>query len=165
MVVASAQKILAMQARKRRASRRLVKIRRARAADAAPIAALCHQLGYPSSRQDVARRLTRLARDQENTVLVAENGEGMVVGWVHAGIVKWIENDPWVEVGGLVVDKSQRGAGIGERLLRQAERWARSKRVKLVRLRSNIIRKHAHGFYQKRGYEISKTQFAFQKTL
>jgi GNAT superfamily N-acetyltransferase len=155
----------AKRSRKARASGAKITVRRARLTDAEPIACLCGQLGYPSTANHVARRLRMILRDQDHAVFVAGAGDGSLAGWAHIGIGKWLVSDCWAEVGGLVVDQQQRGRGIGALLMERAEGWARGKGVKMVRLRSNVVRQEAHRFYQKLGYEIAKTQHAFQKSL
>jgi len=88
-----------------------------------------------------------------------------VVGWAHVFVHALVESDTFAEVGGLVVDERERGQGIGKGLMSRVERLARARGARNVSLRSNIIRKDAHAFYEKLGYRIIKTQFAFRKTL
>jgi GNAT superfamily N-acetyltransferase len=64
-----------------------------------------------------------------------------------------------------VVDEKQRSQGAGAQLLETAERWAKTKGCKSMSVRSNIIRKRAHAFYLRNGYEHYKTQKAFRKSL
>ncbi len=49
--------------------------------------------------------------------------------------------------------------------MERAEHWAREKGLRSIFLRSNIIRKDAHTFYQALGYSVVKTQYAFRKAL
>ena len=58
-----------------------------------------------------------------------------------------------------------RGQGVGRVLVERAEGWAKARGLKSVYVRSNIVRKDAHAFYQKLGYKIIKTQSAFRKAL
>ncbi len=88
-----------------------------------------------------------------------------VVGWAHVFVHALVESDTFAEVGGLVVDERERGQGIGKGLMSRVERLARARGARNVSLRSNVIRKDAHAFYEKLGYQIIKTQFAFRKTL
>lgn len=141
------------------------RVRRARAADAAAIAALASQLGYPSSSSQARKRLTRILRDRIHAAFVAENSEGEVVGWVHAFVYRLLESDTMAEVGGLVVDERFRGQGVGKLLMQRVESWASARDMKSVYLRSNIIRKSTHAFYKSLGYEMIKTQHAFRKNL
>src|SRR5436190_11974228 len=79
-------------------------VRKARLTDAGRIAELCNQLGYPSTRREVAQRLAGIRHDPERAVFVAELSSRKVAGWIHVGIEKWLESDAWAEVGGLVID-------------------------------------------------------------
>ena len=140
------------------------RVRSAEPADAERIAALATQLGYPSTPEQVAARLGRLLRDDDHAVFVAEN-LGLVVGWVHVFEKHLLESDPEAEVGGLVVDENHRGTGAGKLLMQRAEEWSRARGLKSVYLRSNVIRKGAHAFYEELGYHVVKTQTAFRKLL
>ena len=141
-----------------------IQIRCANPDDAERIAALATQLGYPSTPGQVAARLARLKHDGEHAIFVAEQS-ALVVGWVHVFEKHLLESDPEAEIGGLVVDENYRGAGAGKFLMERAEEWARSRGLKSVYLRSNVIRKEAHVFYEKLGYLVVKTQTAFRKML
>jgi GNAT superfamily N-acetyltransferase len=142
-----------------------VGIRLARASDAERITELCLQLGYPASRQEVKRRLGPIQQEDQHAVYVAETSEGYVVGWVHVFIYHLLESPTQAEVGGLVVDESYRRWGAGRLLMCRAEEWAREKGCWAVHLRSNVIRKGAHVFYEAMGYNNYKTQLAFRKVL
>ncbi|MEZ5425752.1 MAG: GNAT family N-acetyltransferase [Pyrinomonadaceae bacterium] len=63
-------------------------------------------------------------------VLVAENGEGKLVGFLEASIRPFVEDCHTENVGyleGWFVEKEYRRSGIGRKLVRLAENWARSK--------------------------------------
>jgi GNAT superfamily N-acetyltransferase len=97
--------------------------------------------------------------------MVGVSSSAKVVGWVHAFASRLVESDPHAEIGGLVVNERFRGRGVGKLLLRHAERWARQKDLSSIYLRSNVIRKGAHVFYESLGYQNIKTQHAFRKAL
>ncbi|HLI34956.1 MAG TPA: GNAT family N-acetyltransferase [Terriglobia bacterium] len=140
-------------------------IRSARLRDAALLAALSTQLGYPASQDEIERRLRPILRNRNHAILVAElNGKG-VVGWAHALMEKALLSEPRAEVLGLIVDATERGKGIGTALMSQIEQWARAHGLSAVSLRSNVIRDQAHRFYEGLGYERVKTQHAFVKVL
>ena len=141
------------------------KIRRAKPADAARIAALCGQLGYPTTTRRMSLRLREALKERNGACFVAEREEQGVIGWVHATVRPLLEVERRAEVSGLVVDERARGQGAGWLLLEAAERWARKKRCAEMSLRSNVMREKAHAFYQRRGYEHYKTQKAFRKKL
>ena len=133
--------------------------------DVARIAALCHQLGYPSSREDVQRRLNQVEAQERHAVYVAQLPAGNVVGWVHVYVCYLLEADPYAEIGGLVVDEACHGRGIGRLLLQRVEEWARGQGCRTVCVRSNVVREGAHAFYKRLGYRIVKTQSVFHKML
>ncbi len=142
-----------------------ITIRSANARDAEDIATLCHQLGYPSSQEQVERRLRQIQQDESHAVYVAERYGGRVVGWVHVHLCQLVVADLQAEIGGLVVDEGYRQRGIGRLLMEWAEQWAREKGCGTVHLRSNIVREDARVFYERIGYSDVKTQRTFRKAL
>jgi len=142
-----------------------MKIRRARPGDAARIAELTGQLGYPASFKQVAARLKSVLRTKTGACFVAETPEEGVIGWVHASAKPLLEMDRQAEVDGLVVDEKARSRGAGARLMEAAEKWAKAIRCTGMSLRSNVTRERAHKFYLRQGYEHYKTQKTFRKPL
>jgi GNAT superfamily N-acetyltransferase len=142
-----------------------MRIRLAKHADAAQLAILSTQLGYPSTAAQIRGRFRLIHGDPSHAVAVAELPGGRLIGWIHVFVHIVLESERKAELGGLIVHEKFRGAGAGTKLLRWAEQWAKAHRLKSVYLRSNIIRKDAHAFYLKQGYRIVKTQYAFLKTL
>ena len=139
-------------------------IRVARPADGGAIAALTRQLGYDVEEAAVAARLARILDREDQQVFIAED-RGRPVGWVHALLAEYIEADPFVVIGGLVVDRGHRRHGLGRRLMAAAEEWAKTRRCSIVRLWSSSARTAAHRFYQALGYTHVKTQYSFVKAL
>ena len=142
-----------------------VRIRAATEDDAARIAELSSQLGYPSTREDILRRMRSLAPAASHALMVAETPGVDVIGWVHVSLNPLVESDLRAEINGLVVAEGQRSLGAGRLLLEEAERWARERGCRMVSLRSNVIRDRAHKFYERNGYQHYKTQKAFRKVL
>jgi GNAT superfamily N-acetyltransferase len=140
-------------------------IRRAEVGDAGLIAALSHQLGYPVPEKEMEHRLRQICGDPGHAVYVAEEPRGRIVGWVHIAVRRLVEASLHGEIGGLVVDEMHRRRGIGQLLMRRAERWARLKGCAAVRLRSNVLREGAHQFYEQIGYRRISTQAAYRKDL
>ena len=138
-------------------------IRKAARNDAACVAELSGQLGYPVATEVMAQRLERVLGRAEHVVFVAETTE--IVGWVHAAEQEILETGTVCEIWGLVVADGQRGKGIGRRLIEAVEEWALSRGLKQVSLRSNIIRPEAHPFYERIGFTRYKTQHAYRKSL
>jgi len=141
-----------------------VRVRRARLADAPRIAALATLLGYPSTEPEVRKRLERIRHNDDHFVSVTEIG-GSVVGWVHAFAKYSLDVGPRAEIGGLVVDETHRGLGLGKLLMGEAEKWARSRELEAIYLRSNVLREPAHAFYEAIGFRKIKSQHCFLKLL
>lgn len=57
----------------------------------------------------------------------------------------------------MVVDESQRGQGLGEKILRDLLRWAKEHGVETVELTTNPKRVAANNLYQKVGFKLHKT--------
>lgn len=142
-----------------------LKIRRARQADAARIAALSGQLGYPTTVKQMAGRLKSVLRQKNGVCFVAELNEGTLIGWVHVSVTPLLEVELRSEINGLVVDERSRSRGSGAQLLDAAEKWAKKMRCTGMSVRSNILRDRAHEFYERHGYKHYKTQKAFLKPL
>jgi len=141
-------------------------VRAATETDAGWISVLCGQLGYPSSAEEARGRLRIIFELPAHAAYVAQEEEsGNVVGWVHVFIPRLLVSDSQAEIGGLVVDEGLRGRGVGRMLMRQAEVWALAQGCRAIRLRSNIVREGAHGFYERLGYSRLKTQTVFRKSL
>jgi GNAT superfamily N-acetyltransferase len=142
-----------------------VKIRRAKPHDSRRLAELSGQLGYPTTRQEMAQRIRSLKPSAQHAVMVAESAEGKVIGWVHASVTPLLEVELRAEVNALVVADDERSRGAGALLLRAVEEWARKQGCTNMSVRSNVLRERAHGFYLRNGYEYYKTQKAFRKAI
>jgi len=139
-------------------------IRRARPSDAAWLAALCTQLGYPTTLEEARLRFEQIGPREDQAIFVAEEG-GEVIGWLHLYVCPLLEMDLHAEIGGLVVAEDQRGGGVGRQLIEHAGQWARQQGCKNLYVRSNVIRRRAHEFYEQIGFQIIKTQHSFLKKL
>jgi PhnO protein len=151
--------------------------------DDAPAAAeLCAQLGYPASPDDLRARIKALPpmepapppapvrpygqyAVQPAHIVLAAVLDGQLVGWIDASIESHLQAPDVVNIGGLVVRDSTRGAGVGRRLCLAIEDWARSQSIPTVRVRSQIRRADAHRFYLRDGYRQVKTSLVFEKTV
>ena len=136
-------------------------IRKATATDAAAIARLSGQLGYPVAADAMAERLERVLRREEHVVFVAEATE--VAGWIHAAEQEILEYGKLCEVWGLVVSEGYRGKNVGRRLVEAVETWTRDRGLTEIHVRSNVVRLESHPFYERLGFERYKTQHAYRK--
>jgi len=139
-------------------------IREALPQDYARIAELAGQLGYPSSPDEIAKRLDGMQHSNEHAVFVAQVGSE-IAAWLAVFVYRVVEADARAEISGFVVDERYRSQRVGMHLLARAERWAREKGCRAIGLRSNVIRDRAHAFYERHGYQHVKTQKSFRKDL
>ena len=138
-------------------------IRDAKISDAAALAALARELGYPTTSAEMEGRLESLRSDPRHRIFVAER-DGLL-GWIHVSMINTLESESFAEIRGLVVSESYRGSGIGTQLVAAAEKWANEKRCNRIRVRTNVVRVEARAFYKKLGYVSRKTQDVFDKSL
>jgi len=140
-------------------------VRRARAADVAALTRLAGELGDASEEAQMKRRFARVTSDTQNRVFVAEDSDSNVIGWVQVRCSRELAVEPRGEVTGLIVTSAARGRGAGRQLMEVAELWTKQQGGSLLSLRSNIVRKEAHVFYERLGYTVTKTSLNFSKLL
>ena len=142
-----------------------VTCREMRAEDAARVAELAGELGYPSTAEQILARKAVLDKQGMSAVYVAETTPGGVVGWIIVSEICSMELDPHAEVKGLVVADGARSGGIGAKLMEVGEAWAKARGLREMVLRSNVIRDRAHAFYKRIGYEEQKRQVKLRRRL
>jgi GNAT superfamily N-acetyltransferase len=138
-------------------------IRSARPADAAALAVLSTELGYPSTEAQVRERLG-LLDDPERELLVAGAGDGLA-GFIDIHVQRLVEADPFGEVGGLVVAEPYRAEGLGRALLAAAAAWCRERGLAEMWIRANLARVGPHEFYDAVGCRIVKDQRVYAYPL
>jgi ribosomal protein S18 acetylase RimI-like enzyme len=144
---------------------RTVVIRQMLPEDAAAVADLTSQLGYPSSEGAIKRRYDFIKDRWDARLLVAQHADRAVVGWIHVQALYLLEADTRAEIWGLVVAETARRTGVGRMLVEAAEEWAVMRGLDMMGVRSNYLRLEAHAFYEHLGYQIVKTQNAYRKNL
>ena len=138
---------------------RTLQIRPAEATDAAGLAALFTELGYPEGGEGLPARLASASMDPGQLVLVAEDG-GRLVGAATLAFVPVLhESRRWCRLSALVVAETARGRGVGRRLMDAAERAAVHAGCSRIEATSRMSREHAHAFYRRRGYATSSRHF------
>jgi GNAT superfamily N-acetyltransferase len=140
-------------------------IRIPRSTDCERMAVLATQLGYPSSAEEIERRITEMADRERFAVYVAEGPDHKVLGWIGVYVFISVEVDKFAEISGLIVDQNARCHGVGAKLLRAAEEWARTVGCLRISVRSNVVRERAHKFYLSHAFEFTKAQKSFVKRL
>ncbi len=142
-----------------------VTIRRARRDDIAAIVAMLADDALGSARERIEQPLPpsyfqafeRVERDPNIQLVVAEDGEGTVVGCLQLCILPGISSQGASR--GLLEDVrvagDRRSRGIGEQLVQWAVREARANGCKLVELLTHQSRVDAQRFYQRLGFARS----------
>ena len=143
----------------------MTKIRRAQISDAEELARLSSQLGYLVSGGDLARMFAVLDIDSDHAVFVAEKKLEGLAGFGHVYLTRRLFLAPFAELGGLIVDRDSRGLGLGAALMEAAEGWAVEQGANMMRVRSNVLREEARGFYLGLGYQDNKKQTVFIKSI
>jgi GNAT superfamily N-acetyltransferase len=154
-------------------------IRPVQSSDAAAVAVLAGELGYPRSEADMRgwieqlKALSALAEEHPGVVLAQAvlvacdaTVEGSpVIGWVQVELQRHLQEADRALIAGLVVSGAVRSRGVGRLLCGAAEEWARRQGVSSVRVTSRSTRERAHQFYLRDGYERVKTSEVFEKHL
>ncbi|MEW9623305.1 GNAT family N-acetyltransferase [Rhodanobacter geophilus] len=140
-------------------------LRPARIEDAAEIARLAGELGYPVQMAAMEARLRAILPLPRHHVTLAQGEGGGLLGWIAVERRLTLESGERVEIAGLVVDAAARGTGIGRALVTDAERWALAQGFEAIGVRSNVMREGSHPFYESLGYARVKTQHAYGKRL
>ncbi len=142
------------------------RIRTATPDDAAAIAPLLGQLGYPTSPGQARQRLqTLLAAADRYATFVAENDKGALLGCASLERRITLDGDERAELMALVVDAATRRGGVGLALLQAGEAWARERGFGTLWVRSNVRRTESHPFYARHGFVLEKTQHTYAKRL
>jgi N-acetylglutamate synthase-like GNAT family acetyltransferase len=139
-------------------------LRNARLDDAAEIARLAAELGYPATTQEIVARLTALLSQSHHHVVVAQGDDGLL-GWIAVERRLTLESAERIEIVGLVVRTVARRSHIGQALVADAERWALAQGFDSIVVRSNVARTESHPFYERLGYVRRKTQHLYSKPL
>lgn len=142
----------------------MVQIREISEKDAESVTTLSIQLGYDSNIRLTSARIKRINNSNENCAFVALIDD-KVVGWIHGFYTLRIESDPFVEIGGLIVDENYRNLKIGKQLIENVDLRAKKHQVKKLKVRCNIKRTESHKFYERIGFKENKRQVAFEIDL
>ena len=140
-------------------------LRRARLEDAAEIARLMTELGYPVEARAILPRLQALLVHPDHLVTVAAGPKDHLSGVIMAEHRALLLYGSQVEIMGLSVGADARRMGLGRALVKAVEDWARQFGSNKIVVRSNVVRPESHPFYEKIGYERKKTQHVYARPL
>jgi GNAT superfamily N-acetyltransferase len=126
--------------------------------DAARIAALFTDEGYPVAPSTISARLARFS-DEASRVIVADN-DGTVIGFVACHAIPRFEHDDMaVRILALVVDPGARERGVGRRLVAEVERLADGLGAAFVEVTAGHHRPDARRLYESMGYDSALTAY------
>lgn len=135
-----------------------VNVRAATAADAARLAALLTDEGYPAGASDIEGRLERFASEFSQVRVADLDGE--VLGFIALHVLPRFEHDDRiVRIVALVVDPGARERGVGHRLMEEAERIGRAVGAGFVEVTAGHHRPEARHLYEVVGYEAGVTTY------
>ena len=123
--------------------------------DAAVIAALLGELGYPSQPDGVRGRLARLLAREGSRVFVAERQANVlgVLGLHRMPVLTSLSDIA------MIIERERR-SGVGRLLIARAEDEARAWRCGRIMVTSAEHRADAHTFYEALGYQYTGRRFA-----
>jgi GNAT superfamily N-acetyltransferase len=137
----------------------MIRIRNPTTADAAGMAQLLGELGYPVTADALPARLQAIASGG-GAAFLAVTPEDRAVGLVCVTTVASLHVDaPVCYITALVTAQDARGQGVGRLLVSVAEDWARARRCVRLSVTSAEHRADAHQFYPRCGLPYSGRRF------
>ena len=122
-----------------------------------------NDLGYNCEIEKLNIRIQEMSSRGNYQIFVACDGD-KVVGFI--GCVSYLafelENEG-MKIIALAVSKEYRRKGIGTKLLKTAEQWAKENNIEVILLNSGLPRENAHTFYESQGY--FKKSYGFIKRI
>lgn len=135
------------------------RIRAAETGDAGDVARLLDLLGYPCDPDEAAERISVIAHDQRQQLLLAEvDGHACALISLHS-LYSVAHGNELARITALVVDPAFCRRGIGRLLLREVELLSRRHGIHRIEVTSNARREAAHAFYRDCGYDDGSLRF------
>jgi len=135
-----------------------VALRPATPADAARIAELFTEEGYPAGASAVESRLARF--DGPDSQVIVADHDGEILGFIALHVIARFEHDDaFVRIVALVVDPGVRDRGIGRVLMAEAERIGRERSAAFVEVTAGHHRPAARHLYDSLAYDPSLTAY------
>jgi GNAT superfamily N-acetyltransferase len=136
--------------------------------DAAAIASLLGELGYPTEADRVRARMTRLLTGGNNgrdAVFVATGSStAEAIGVLALHRFAALHDDADVAlIMALVISERARGRGVGRQLVDAASQTARQWGCSRMLVTTHVRRADAHAFYERIGFELTGRRYV--KTL
>ena len=122
-----------------------------------------NDLGYNCELDKLNDRIDEMLKRGNYQIFVACDGD-KVVGYI--GCVSYLAfelDNEGMKIIALAVSKEYRRKGIGTKLLKTAEQWAKENNIEVILLNSGLLRLDAHVFYESQGY--IKKSYGFIKRM
>lgn len=122
-----------------------------------------NDLGYNCEIEKLNIRIQEMSSRGNYQIFVACDGD-KVVGFI--GCVSYLAFElekEGMKIIALAVSKEYRRKGIGTKLLKTAEQWAKENNIEVILLNSGLPREDAHKFYESQGY--FKKSYGFIKRI
>ena len=122
-----------------------------------------NDLGYNCELNKLNNRVDEMLKRGNYQIFVACDGD-KVVGYI--GLVSYLAfelDNEGMKIIALAVSKEYRRKGIGTKLLKAAEQWAKENIIEVILLNSGLQREYAHSFYESQEY--FKKSYGFIKRI
>lgn len=122
-----------------------------------------NDLGYRCEIDSIQKRIDEMMLRGNYKIFVACDGDD-VVGFI--GCVTYLAfelDNEGMKIIALAVSKKYRGKGIGSKLIKTAEDWAKINDISVIMVNSGLQREKAHIFYENKGY--CKKSYGFIKNI
>jgi N-acetylglutamate synthase-like GNAT family acetyltransferase len=135
------------------------RVRAATLGDAAALAHLLGELGYPADAAAVAPRITRMLARNDQKILIAEDERG-ALGLLAMHVFPMLEYEQDAAlITALVITERARGTGIGRELVTRAEALAIDAGATRFMVTTHVRRAGAHAFYERLGFELTGRRY------
>ena len=136
-----------------------VTVREATERDAAALAPLLGELGYPVATDRLVLRLRRMLGRDDQKILIAERDDA-VLGLLALHVFPALAYDGDLAlIMALVITEPARGLGVGRTLIDRAESMARSLGATRLMVTTHNRRADAHAFYERLGFEFTGRRY------
>lgn len=134
-------------------------VREATLADAAALAPLLGELGYPVDASALAARVRRMLDRSDQKIFLAEDGAG-ALGLLALHVFPALAYDRDLAlIMALVVTERARGRGVGRALIDRAESVSKSLGAGRLMVTTHVRRADAHAFYERLGFEFTGRRY------
>jgi GNAT superfamily N-acetyltransferase len=141
-----------------------VSVRTATLSDAAALASLLGELGYPSEPDRVHARMIRMLTGRDAIYVAEQRPDSLALGVLSLHRFPGLHDDADVAlITALVVAEGARGLGVGRRLVDSATDTARRWGCTRLMVTTHIRRADAHAFYERIGFDLTGRRYV--KTL